>query len=238
MAAAPSRAAVVAALERRLGHVFEDRILLERALTHASKLGLGRSGVRHNEGLEFLGDRVLGLSIAEALYRRNPEADPDALNKRFAFLVSRDACAEIARAVGLDEAIDVPKFQGLRRNDTALADACEALLAAVFLDAGFERAREVALSLWAEMLERPIDFTAANPKTALQEWAQGQGKPLPRYEVIAREGPDHAPRFTVEALVEGYEPERAVGRSRQDAEKAAAQQLLRREGIGREGVSG
>jgi ribonuclease-3 len=235
MASAPSRAAVLAALERRLGHTFLDRGLLERALTHASKLGLGRSGVRHNEGLEFLGDRVLGLSIAEALYRRRPEADPDALNKRFAFLVSRDGCAEVARAIGLDEAIDVPKFQGLRRNDTALADACEALLAAVFLDAGFEIARKVVLDLWAEMLDRPIDFTAANPKTALQEWAQGQGRPLPRYEVVAREGPDHAPKFTVQAVVEGYEPVEAAGRSRQEAEKAAAQALLRREGFWREG---
>jgi ribonuclease-3 len=232
MAKDQSRAGVIAALERRLGHTFADRILLERALTHASKLGLGRSGVHHNEGLEFLGDRVLALSIAEALYLRSPDADPDALNKRFALLVSRDGCAEVARTIGLDEAIDVPRFQGLRRNDTALADACEALLAAVFLDAGFETARKVALSLWAELIDRPIDFTAANPKTALQEWAQGQGKPLPRYEVTAREGPDHAPRFTVEVVVEGYEPERAVGRSRQDAEKAAAQQLLRREGVG------
>lgn len=231
MAAASSRAAAIAALERRLGHVFADRVLLEQALTHASKLGLGLSGVRHNEGLEFLGDRVLGLSIAEALYARDPGADPDALNKRFAWLVSRNGCAEVARAIGLDEAIDVPKFQGLRRNDTALADACEALLAAVFLDAGFDKAREVVRTLWGELLERPIDFTAANPKTALQEWAQGQGKALPRYEVVAREGPDHAPRFTVEAQVEGYEPERAIGRSRQEAEKAAAQQLLRREGV-------
>jgi ribonuclease-3 len=82
------------------------------------------------------------------------------------------------------------------------------------------------------MLERPIDFTAANPKTALQEWAQGQGRPLPRYEVVAREGPDHAPRFTVQAVVEGYEPVTAAGRSRQEAEKAAAQALLKREGIG------
>jgi ribonuclease-3 len=230
MAKEQSRAAVIAALERRLGHAFADRALLERALTHASTLGLGRAGVRHNEGLEFLGDRVLGLSIAEALWRQDPDADPDALNKRFAWLVSREACAEVAKAVGLDEAIDVPKFQGLRRNDTALADAVEALLAAAFLDAGFETARQVALRMWSELLRRPIDFTAANPKTALQEWAQGAGKPLPRYDVVSREGPDHAPRFTVEAVVEGYEPARASGRSRQEAEKAAAQALLKREG--------
>jgi ribonuclease-3 len=231
MAKDQSRAGVIAALERRLGHVFADRILLERALTHASKLGLGRADVRHNEGLEFVGDRVLGLSIAEALYTRDPEADPDALNRRFAWLVSREACAEVAKEIGLDRALDVPKFQGLRRNETALADAIEALLAAVFLEAGFDKARDVALAMWAELLERPFDFTAANPKTVLQEWAQGQGKALPRYDVTGREGPDHAPRFTVEVVVDGYEPERAAGRSRQEAEKAAAQQLLRREGV-------
>jgi ribonuclease-3 len=225
-----SRAALIAALERRLGHVFADRALVERALTHASKLGLGRADVRHNEGLEFLGDRVLGLSIAEALYNGHPDADPDALNKRFAWLVSRDACAEVAKAIGLDQALDVPKFQGLRRNETALADATEALLAAVFLDGGFDKAREVVLALWSELLQRPIDFTAANPKTALQEWAQGQGRALPRSDVLAREGPDHAPRFTVAVTVDGYEPERATGRSRQEAEKAAAQALLKREG--------
>ncbi|MGZ3401711.1 MAG: ribonuclease III [Caulobacteraceae bacterium] len=229
MAKELSRAGPIAALEARLGHVFEDRILLDRALTHASKLGLGRA-VRHNEGLEFLGDRVLGLSMAQALYIKDPDADPDALNKRFAWLVSRDACAEVAKAIGLDEAIDVPKFQGLRRNDTALADAAEALAAAVFLDAGFDTARQVVLGLWSELLDRPIDFTATNPKTALQEWAQGAGKPLPQYQVVAREGPDHAPQFTVEVTVAGHEPVKASGRSRQEAEKAAAQALLKREG--------
>jgi ribonuclease III len=214
-----------ASLTAALGHDFARPELLDQALTHPST-----AGHAPYERLEFLGDRVLGLAIAEVLWRQDPDADPDALNKRFAWLVSRDACAEVAKEVGLAEAIDVPKFQGLRRNETALADATEALLAAVFLDAGFETARQVALGLWKELLQRPIDFTAANPKTALQEWAQAAGHPLPRYEVIAREGPDHAPRFTVEAMVEGYEPARASGRSRQEAEKAAAQALLKREG--------
>ncbi len=125
----------------------------------------------------------------------------------------------------------MPKFQGLRRNETALADATEALLAAVFLDAGFDKAKAVVLTLWADLLERPVDFTQANPKTALQEWAQGQGKPLPRYEVMAAKGPTMRRASRLQAMVEGFEPERAVGRSRQEAEKAAAQQLLRREGV-------
>jgi ribonuclease-3 len=230
MAAAPSRAAAVAALEARLGYVFTDRALLEQALTHASTQSQGRSNVRHNERLEFLGDRVLGLTIAQALYQSYPDGDPALLTKQLNYLVSREVCAEVARAIGIDEAVAVQKEAGLRKNDTALSDTCEAVIAAVHVEAGFERAREVVLVLWRELLQRPIDFTAANPKTALQEWAQGAGKPLPRYDVVTREGPDHAPRFTVEAVVEGYEPARAFGRSRQEAEKAAAQALLKREG--------
>jgi ribonuclease-3 len=230
MAAAPSRAAAVAALEARLGYVFTDRALLKQALTHASTQSQGRSNVRHNERLEFLGDRVLGLTIAQSLYQSYPDGDPALLTKQLNYLVSREVCAEVARAIGIDKAVAVQKEAGLRRNDTALSDTCEAVIAAVYVEAGFERAREAVLVLWSELLQRPIDFTAANPKTALQEWAQGAGKPLPRYDVIAREGPDHAPRFTVEALVEGFEPARASGRSRQEAEKAAAQALLKREG--------
>jgi ribonuclease-3 len=224
-----SRAAAIAALERRLGLSFQDPKLLERALTHASKLGQGRSGVLHNERLEFLGDRVLGLAIADELSRREPDAGPEILARRFAHLVSRTACAEVARAMGLAEAIDVPKAQGLRHNDTALADACEAVIAAVHLDQGFERARAVVVDLWAELLDRPVDLNAANPKTTLQEWALSLKRPLPTYRILSREGPDHAPTFCVEALVEGFEPATGQGRSRQDAEKLAAQALLQRE---------
>jgi ribonuclease-3 len=230
MGAEPSRAAAIAALERRLGHAFTDRALLERALTHASKLGLGRTGVRHNERLEFLGDRVLGLAIARALYQREPDADPERLNHQFAHLVSRETCARVARAIGLDQAMDVPKMQGLRRNDTALADTCEALIAALFLEEGFEPAAEAVLALWREAIEQPVDPVTANPKTALQVWAQSGGRPLPRYSVVDRVGPAHAPVFTVEVVVEGCAPLRAQGRSRQDAEKTAAQALLAREG--------
>jgi ribonuclease III len=230
MGAAHARAAAVAALEARLGYVFADRALLEQALTHASNQSQGRTNVQHNERLEFLGDRVLGLTIAQVLYERSPEGDPDTLTKAIHILVSREVCAEVAKAVGLAEAIDVPKLQGLRRNDTALADTCEAVIAAVFIEAGFETAAEVVRRMWADPLSRPVDAVTSNPKLALQVWGQAQGKPLPRYDVIAREGPDHAPRFTVEAVVEGYAPARATGRSRQEAEKAAAQALLKREG--------
>ena len=156
-----SRAAAIAALERRLGMSFQDRALLDRALTHASKLGQGRSGVLHNERLEFLGDRVLGLIIAEELSRRNLEAGPEILAKHYAHLVSRKVCAQIAVQAGLAEAMDVPKAQGLRSNDTVLADACEALLAAVYLDHGFDGAKAVVLDLWREALDQPLDLEAA-----------------------------------------------------------------------------
>jgi ribonuclease-3 len=224
-----SRAAAIAALERRLGLAFHDRALLDRALTHASKLGLGRSGVLHNERLEFLGDRVLGLVVAEALFQRDVASGPEVLAKRYAHLVSRKVCAEIAHAIGLPAAMDVPKAQGLRYNDTVLADGCEALLAAVHLDQGFERARAVVLDLWAQALDQPLDLDAANPKTALQEWALSLKKPLPSYTVISREGPDHAPVFRIEVTVEGFEPAVGQGRSRQAAEKEAAQAMLKRE---------
>ncbi|HVY33620.1 MAG TPA: ribonuclease III [Caulobacteraceae bacterium] len=224
-----SRAAAIAALERRLGVSFQDRALLDRALTHASKLGQGRSGVLHNERLEFLGDRVLGLVIAEELSRRNLEAGPEILAKHYAHLVSRKVCAQIAVQAGLPEAMDVPKAQGLRSNDTVLADACEALLAAVYLDQGFDGAKAVVLDLWREALDQPLDLEAANPKTTLQEWALSLKKPLPTYAIVSREGPAHAPVFQIEVTVEGFAPAGGQGKSRQAAEKLAAQALLARE---------
>ena len=230
MGAAQSRAAAIAALEARLGYVFADRALLEQALTHASTQSQGRSNVLHNERLEFLGDRVLGLTVAQVLYDSFPEGDPALLTKHLNYLVSREVCAEVARAIGIAEAFAVQKEAGLRKNDTALSDTCEAVIAAVYVEAGFERARQAVLLLWRDALARPFDSTAVNPKTALQEWAQAAGHPLPVYEVVTRVGPAHAPIFTVRALVQGHEPAQASGRSRQEAEKAAAQALLKREG--------
>ena len=230
MSAAQSRAAAIAALEARIGYVFTDRALLEQALTHASTQSQGRSNVRHNERLEFLGDRVLGLTVADALYQSFPDGDPAMLTKHLNYLVSREVCAEVARAIGIDKAFAVQKEAGLRKNDTALSDTCEAVIAAVYAEAGFERARQAVLALWADALNRPFDAAVVNSKNVLQEWAQAAGKPLPAYTVVKRVGPPHAPVFTVEAVVQGYEPAQASGRSRQEAEKAAAQALLKREG--------
>lgn len=228
-----ARAAAVAELERRVGHVFNDRELLERALTHSS-VGDGAREVRHYERLEFLGDRVLNLCAAERLMALDPDAREGELSRLLAGLVNYHACARAAKRVGLPEALRLSASAtkvGARKSDAVLGDACEALIAALYIDGGLETARAFFLKVWAEEFERLNEPRSKDPKTQLQEWAQGQGLPLPAYEVVAREGPDHAPCFTVEVRVEGLSPEQGQGRSRQDAEKAAAQMmLLKREG--------
>jgi ribonuclease-3 len=222
----------VAALEQRLGHVFKDRELLDRALTHSSA-GDGRR-VKDNERLEFLGDRVLGLLAAERLTRAYPSAKEGELSPRLHTLVNRDACARVARDLGVGAAMRLSPGEtrtGGRDKDTVLGDAMEAIVAAVYLDAGLDAARDLFDRLWADALARVDDPRARDVKSALQVWAQGQGKPLPAYTVVSRKGPDHAPRFIVEVTVQGVQPAQAEGRSRQDAEKAAATALLRREGL-------
>ncbi len=224
------RADAVAALEARLGHVFADRALLERALTHASA-SLGARKLPDNERLEFLGDRVLGLIIADALIRRDGEASAGALSKRQAGLVSRQACATVARAAGLGAALRLPGGEtrrGGRDHETILADACEAVIAALYLELGLEAAARIVLDLWAPLLAAPIDLEAADPKSALQEWAAAHGRTPPSYEVIARAGPDHQPTFTVQVTVAGEAAALGVGGSLQTAQKAAALSLLGR----------
>ena len=225
-----TREAAVAELERRIGHDFADRDLFERALTHAS-VGDGARKVRHNERLEFLGDRVLGLLAAERLLALDPDSREGILSPLLAGLVNGKACARVARRIGLGPALLIGGSGGkIRDNDTVLGDACEALMAALYIDGGLECARAFFLKFWAE------EFDSAEPdrkdvKNHLQEWAQARGLPLPLYEVVSRAGPDHAPVFTVKVCVEGYPDEIGTGRSRQDAEKAAAQCMLaRREG--------
>jgi ribonuclease-3 len=233
MVAENSRAVAIAALETRLGFAFTDPTLLDRALTHSS-VGDGAKKVSDNERLEFIGDRVLGLLAAERLAELYPKSSEGDLAPRLNALVSRKTCAVVARKVDLGAALRLSPAEtkaGGRDKDSILAGACEAIMAALFQEGGLDAARAVFLDLWAEPITdlgapRPLD-----PKTQLQEWAQGAGKPLPAYAVIGRAGPDHAPVFTIEARVEGLEPARAEGRSRQDAEKAAAQALLQREGV-------
>jgi ribonuclease-3 len=226
-----ARAAAVDALKARLGHAFRNDSLLERALTHAS-VGGGGGKVRDNEVLEFIGDRVIGLLAAERLAALDPKAAEGELALRLNALVSRQACAQVARAAGVGPALRLAASEtktGGRDKDSILAGACEAMMAAVYEDGGLEAARRAFLALWADLFAEVAARRGRDPKTALQEWAQGRGKPLPAYAVTSRRGPDHAPVFTVEVVIEGLAPIEARGRSRQEAEKAAAAALLARE---------
>jgi ribonuclease-3 len=222
------RRMAVTNLEGAIGHVFEDRELLERALTHAS-VGEGARAIRHYERLEFLGDRVINLLAAEHLLSASETASEGEMSPKLAELVNGKTCARVARRIGLGEAIRLSPGEtksGGRDKDTILGDACEALMAAVYIDAGLDAVRAVFAHAWSGEFVALESARAKEPKTELQEWAQARGRPLPFYAVIGREGPDHAPTFTVEVTVDGYPPERGVGRSRQEAEKAAALALL------------
>jgi len=229
-----ARVAAVEDLERRIGHTFADRDLLERALTHAS-VGDGAREVRHNERLEFLGDRVLNLCAAERLMALDPDAREGEMSRRLASLVNYHACARAAERAGLPAALRLSASAtkiGARKSDAVLGDACEALIAALYIDGGLETAKAFFEKFWSEEFAHLDAPRAKDPKTQLQEWAQGLGLPLPAYEVVGREGPAHAPVFTVEVRVKGFEAERGEGSSRQAAEKAAAQvMLLKREGV-------
>lgn len=227
-----ARAAAVETLERRLGYAFKDHELLERALTHAS-VGGSAARVRDNEVLEFVGDRVIGLLAAERLMEIYPQAPEGDLSRRLNALVSGKACAEVARRMGVGPALRLAPGEtgaGGRDKDSILACACEAIMAAIYCDGGLAPSRSVFLDLWSETFASLGEAPPRDPKTRLQEWAQGQGKPLPAYAVTGREGPDHRPLFTVEVAVQGLAPVAAEGRSRQAAEMAAADALLAREG--------
>jgi ribonuclease III len=224
-----ARLEAVAELERRIGHAFTDRALLERALTHSS-VGGGAVQVHHNERLEFLGDRVLNLIVAEELCRLRPEAREGELSRWMSGLVSYEACASAARAAGLRDALRMDAGAskiGARDNDRVLGDACEALIAALYLDAGLPAARGFVLAFWTDALAR-LDAPGQDPKTSLQEWAMARDLPFPVYEVVTRSGSDHEPRFTIAVRVEGHEPETAEGGSKREAEKLAAARLLER----------
>jgi ribonuclease-3 len=223
-------------LESRLGYSFKDRALLKKALTHAS-VRQASAKRRDNERLEFLGDRVLGLAIAEVLSEIYPTANEGELARLYNRLVRGHTCAQVARELNLGAALVLSESEagsGGRDKDTILADACEALLGAIFLEGGFAKAREIVRKHWSSRLEKaPVD--AADAKSALQEWAQGQGLDLPNYLEVERQGPDHAPRFTSEVSIKGKKPARGEGASKRAAEQAAASALLSREGVWKSG---
>jgi len=209
-------------LEAKLGHVFKDAELLKRALTHASA-----DTVRSNERLEFLGDRVLGLIAAQKLHALYPEDSEGALALKFNSLARQEACAKAAEAAGLGEHLILAKSElgsGGRGKPAILACACEAVIAALYLDGGLEPARAFVEKYWAEAFAS-LSHDMRDPKTMLQEWAQARGTG-PQYRHIGREGPDHAPLFRVEVSVKGGEPVTGEGRSKREAEQDAARKML------------
>lgn len=211
---------------QRLGHDFARPELLQRALTHGS---ISTATRPDNQRLEFLGDRVLGLTMAEALFAADRAATEGQLAPRYNALVKGETCAAIAREIGLGDVLKLGRSEmktGGRRKEALLADAMEAVLAAIYLDAGFEAARRVILDLWANRLKN-VDQDSRDPKTALQEWAQAQGMSPPRYVQVARSGPDHAPEFEIAVRLDDGREAMAAGKgTKRSIEQAAAQALL------------
>lgn len=213
----------------RLGHTFARPDLLIEAVTHASMSSPGKAD---NQRLEFLGDRVLGLVMAQALLDRDTGATEGQLAPRFNALVRKETCADVAQSIDLGAVLRLGRSEmlsGGRRKTALLGDAMEAVIAAVYVDGGFEVARDMVLRLWGERIDTVKD-DARDAKTTLQEWAQARGLVPPSYEQTARSGPDHAPVFEITArLSNGTEAKASAGSKRQ-AEQAAAQALLAMQG--------
>jgi ribonuclease-3 len=212
------------ALQVALGHDFASPELLERALTHASTVA---AGLHTYQRLEFLGDRVLGLVVADMLDEAFPDAPEGELSRRLARLVSGETCAEVAGEIGLDRFL---RIKGGRATASVLGDVCEAVLGAVYRDGGLAAARPLIERHWRPRLAS-MSGPLSDAKTELQEWAHKRGFDAPFYAEVGRSGPDHAPQFEVEVQVGRLPPGRGAGRSKREAEHEAAAFVLRREGV-------
>lgn len=206
----------------RLGYYFSNPDYLDRALTHSSK------GIENYERLEFLGDRVLGLVIAEILYRCFPFEKEGSLARRHSALACTETLAKIARDLDVPTIVIASSAElasGGNKQDNLLADCMEAIIGAIFIDKGYIPCQEVITSLWGDRIytlsQPPVDS-----KTALQEWAQARALPIPHYEMIERTGPDHAPQFKMRVTIQGIEPMEAFGGTRRAAEKQVAQMMI------------
>ena len=210
-------------LQERIGHAFDEPALLQRALRHAS------AGRDNNERLEFLGDRVLGLVLAEALYARFPQEPEGALARRFAVLVNKTSCAAVAEkwqlGAHLARARPAKTTSARRPSANMLGDACEAVLGAVYLDGGLAAARACIVRAWEPLLAAMAD-APQDAKSRLQELALARGQTPPHYALVARDGPDHAPRFLIEVQLAGVGKAQGRAAGRKAAERAAAQKLL------------
>jgi ribonuclease-3 len=225
----PTGDALATALRDRTGHGFRDVALLQTALTHSSAV----KAKTNNERLEFLGDRVLGLVVAEMLFSLFPDAREGDLAPRFNALVDARTCGAIGLELGLDQLIRADAALKAGKGGKAsnyLSDAVEALIAAIYLDGGMEPAKAFILRYW-EPRSRGVIDKPRNPKSELQEWVAQANGARPEYVIEGREGPDHEPVFTVVVTVAGFAPSRASGPSRRAAEEAAATEFLLREGV-------
>jgi ribonuclease-3 len=217
-------------LEASLGHRFDRPELLDQALTHssASHLATARTGgARSYERLEFLGDRILGLIIAEMLLAAYPDEAEGALARRHAELVRKETLAAVAGEIDLAQHVRLPLIEepAASSNPSLLADVCEAVIAALYLDGGFSSARNFISQHWTARMTAAL-APPKDPKTALQEWAQGRGRKLPAYRLLKAEGPPHHPIFTVAVEVDGVGEQTATGASKRQAEATAAALLL------------
>jgi ribonuclease-3 len=230
---APRRRRRGNALEERIGYRFKDLALRDAALTHISALKGSRNRTASYQRLEFLGDHVLGLVISDLLYRGFPKADEGELSRRLADLVRKETCAEIAVSIELGAAIYLGSSEansGARKRPAILADVCESLIGAVYVDGGYKAAETLIEKLWKVRLEGTAP-PQRDPKTVLQEWAQGRGLPTPVYSEVARTGPDHSPVFHVEVKLPNFAPAEGSARSKRAAEQLAAATLLTRERV-------
>ncbi|MGA2288015.1 ribonuclease III [Bradyrhizobium sp.] len=229
-----SARAAAAAIEARIGHKFADPTLLATAFTHVSALKSQRKRGDSYQRLEFLGDHVLGLIVSDMLYRAFPSADEGELSKRLADLVRRESCADVAKSLGLFDDIKlgaVGAGAGARLRKSVLGDICEAVIGAVFLDGGYGAAAQFVERNWNERMRKPRR-PLRDPKTVLQEWAQGKGLPTPVYREVERTGPHHDPQFRVAVDLPGLAPAEGIGGSKRAAEKVAASVMIEREGVG------
>ena len=211
--------------QARLGYEFDHPKLLIEAVTHSSMSSQTRSD---NQRLEFLGDRVLGLVIAQALFEKDMDAKEGLLAPRFNTLVRKETCAEVAQKIDLGSVLKLGRSEmvsGGRRNQAVLGDAIEAIIAAVYIDGGLSEAEKIILTLWGQRIDA-VKSDARDAKTALQEWAQARGLNPPIYETMSRKGPDHAPVFEIEVRLETGEKQQAIAGTKRKAEQAAASVLL------------
>ncbi len=215
------------ALFDRVGYTFKDVDLVQRALTHAS-YGDGRRNTVDNERLEFLGDRVLGLLTAKILFDRTKTKE-GVMATRLNALVRKETCARVARKLKLGDALLLSSSedrQGGRDKTSILGDACEALMAALYIDGGYEAVEAFYITHWEDELDRVLNRATKDPKTLLQEYALSKALPVPIYSVMSRTGPDHRPMFVIQAKVQGVGEAEANGPSKKEAERQAAERLL------------